>query len=396
MRDRAYSPRRSALGALLAAASLLVTGCLGPTFRVPGAELDRLAQTPPQMRGQAIRAVQQIGRKGRLRPRNEVGADDGSVAGVLPFVRRQHPRGGFGGSGARATTRSRGPTAVRVRGEGRATPGTTTVQVRGEGGGGRRFGGRSGGSGRSGSGSSGGSNSGRGAAIAVAVVVVAVAAIAVGAVAIAATEGYRWDGWVGVDSKHPIHLYRDLDQGRLWLQLGLDQLDPEVAAWADGGLLDGREGHLLGVGRAPLNRRGFALETTAMLSSVDILEDMRDFGGGVRVGVGGFPLQYVGVLAFADIQGASDVVNVRAGGELQAYLPPAGRAHFGLYGEGGWLRSRRDLPEDVVARRGRAFGGGGFLFQIDLTTRMALTARGGLWTTEGRAFPTFGLGFSIY
>lgn len=383
--------RCSAWRPLLIAMVLFSTGCLGPTFRVPGSELDRLAQTPPETRGQSIRAVQQIGRKGRLRPQDEVGADDGSVAIILPVVRHHGPRRGFQRGGPRATTRTSRAT-VRVRGEGRATPGSPTVRVSGGRGSGRRFGG--GRSGRSGGG--GGSDSGRGAAAAVAVVVIAAAAVAIGAVAIAATEGYRWDGWVGVEPQHPIHLYRNSPEGRLWLQLGLDQLDPEVAAWADGGLLDGREGRLLGVGRAPLNRRGFALEASAIMSSVDILEGMRGFGGGVRVGIGGFPLQYLGVLAFADIEGASDVVNVRAGGELQAYLPPAGRAHFGLYGEGGWVRSRRDLPEDVVARRGRAFGGGGLLFQIDLTARMALTARGGLWTTEGRAFPTFGLGFSVY
>lgn len=186
------------------------------------------------------------------------------------------------------------------------------------------------------------------------------------------------------------------DGRRQWLSIRLDQLDPELASWADGARLDGREGQVHGISRAPLNRRGFVLDSSIMLSSLDVLEGRRDFGGGARIGVGGFPIRYLGVLAFADIQGASDIINTRVGGELQGFLPPLGRLHLGLYGEAGWLRSRRDISDEETQRRARAFGGGGLLLQVDLTTRMALTMRGGLWSADRRAFPTFGLGLSIY
>lgn len=172
-------------------------------------------------------------------------------------------------------------------------------------------------------------------------------------------------------------------------------VSPEVAAWADGAILDPDEGRVFQLGRAPLNRRGFTLAASGAGGQLEALAPEGVWGGGVRFGIGGFPIHNLGVQIVTDIQGATGLLNVRFGGELQGFAPALGRANFGLYFEGGIARARRtEESRDFVEASG--YYGGGGIFQVELTTRLSFDVRGGFWTTQGRFYPNFGAGFSIY
>lgn len=172
-------------------------------------------------------------------------------------------------------------------------------------------------------------------------------------------------------------------------------VSPEVAAWADGAILDPDEGRVFQLGRAPLNRRGFALAASGAGGQLETLAPEGVWGGGVRFGIGGFPIHNLGVQIVTDIQGATGLLNVRFGGELQGFAPAMGRANFGLYFEGGIARARRtEESRDFVEASG--YYGGGGIFQVELTTRLSFDIRGGFWSTQGRFYPNFGAGFSIY
>ncbi|MFT5356486.1 MAG: hypothetical protein ACI9KE_003711 [Polyangiales bacterium] len=369
---------------------VFLAGCIGSNYRISGGELDRLAAEPREDRGAALRATQELSFAER-----SVG-DDEEVA--MEEVARIVGREIIGGV-ARATARSRPVRRPRQR---RMSVDAPPVGLRATTERGRSFvsDGSSQGQGslRGGSGgnSGGGGGGGRAGGAAIAIVIVAAYAVGAGILALAASEGARYDGWLQIDGYHRLHLYQNRPGGdRVWIGVPVMDVSPEVAAWADGAILDPSEGRLFQLERSPLNRRGFAISAHGSGSQLYAVTPERVWGGGVRAGIGGFPIHHLGVQVITDIQAATGLLNVRFGGELQGFAPALGRANFGVYFEGGLLRAVRQ-EEDRELTEMNGYYGGGAIFQVDLTTRLSFDMRGGFYTGAGNVYPTFGAGLSVY
>jgi hypothetical protein len=349
-------------------ATLLLVGCLQTTYHVRSDELARLATLPPEDRGERIRSVQELSTRPDTPPADDVELHGPS--GIVPLLVAQRIHATrcqlVGCRGVPAPT----PTPVRLR----ATP----------------VGGSSGGSVSSGSGSSSGSSSSSssgddsiGAAAILAVI--ASVAVAAGVVVVAATEGARHDGWIGVSMDHPIHLYTD--DGH-WISIPAFALEPELAEWADGAVIDASEGNLAELERAPLNRRGLTLGFEGTLLG---LED--GYGGGSRLSAGGFPHRLFGLQLFVDFALRDPLALVRYGAEASVFAPGLARLHLGAYVQAG-NAVYRDAALD--RRTPGFFVSGGGLVQIELTTRLALQLSGGVWAGHGDVRPEFGLGLAVY
>jgi hypothetical protein len=350
--------------------AVLLGGCLQSTYHVRSDELARLATLPPEDRGERIRSVQELGTRPDAPPADDVELHGPS--GVVPLLVAQRIHATrcqlVGCRGVPAPT----PTPVRVR----ATPVGGSVS----GGTSPSSGGTS--SGSSSSGSSSGDDSIGAAAI---LAVIASVAVAAGVVVVAATEGARHDGWIGVSMDHPIHLYTN--DGH-WLSVPAFALEPELAEWADGAVIDASEGNLAELERAPLNRRGWTLGFEGTLLG---LED--GYGGGSRLSGGGFPHRLFGLQFFVDFALNDPLALVRYGAEASVFAPGLGRLHLGAYVQAA-NAVYRDVARDL-RKAGFAASGGG-LVQIELTTRLALQLRGGVWAGHGDVRPEFGLGLAVY
>lgn len=332
-------------------------------------ELARLATLPPEDRGERIRSVQELGTRPDTPPPDDVELHGPS--GIVPLLVAQRIHATrcelVGCRGVPAPT----PTPVRLR----ATP------VGGGGSGGVSSGSSSSGGGSSSSSSSGDDSIGAAAILAV----IASVAVAAGVVVVAATEGARHDGWIGVSMDHPIHLYTN--DGH-WLSIPAFALEPELAEWADGAVIDASEGNLAELERAPLNRRGLTLGFEGALLGLE-----QDYGGGSRLSAGGFPHRLVGLQLFVDFALRDPLALVRYGAEASVFAPGLARLHLGAYVQAG-NAVYRDAALD--RRTPGFFVSGGGLVQIELTTRLALQLRGGVWAGHGDVRPEFGLGIAVY
>lgn len=349
--------------------SVLLGGCLQSTYHVRSDELARLATLPPEDRGERIRSVQELSTRPDTPPADDVELHGPS--GVVPLLVAQRIHATrcqlVGCRGVPAPT----PTPVRVR----ATPVGGSVS-----------GGTGTSSGSTSSGSSSSSSSGDDSIGAAAILaVIASLAVAAGVVVVAATEGARHDGWIGVSMDHPIHLYTN--DGH-WLSIPAFALEPELAEWADGAVIDAAEGNLAELERAPLNRRGLTLGFEgALLGLAD------GHGGGSRLSGGGFPHRLFGLQLFVDFALRDPLALVRYGAEASVFAPGLARLHLGAYVQAG-NAVYRDAALD--RRTPGFFVSGGGLVQIELTTRLALQLRGGVWAGHGDVRPEFGLGLAVY
>lgn len=356
------------------------TGCFQHTYRVSATELDRLAQLPAKDRGERIRALQHVIRHVEAAPPDRTlegprevvddGVADDLVTRIVIAHCLIHVDCGI----------APGPVPhLRFTRQGRAT--TTRVPR----GGAPPRGGRgsSGGSG-GGDGGDGGGLGEAGIAIAVAAAVAVAASVAV----VATIEGKRHDGWVHVGAAHPIHLYNRAGE---WLTVPAYALEPELAAWADGAILDAEDGELSHLERAPLNRRGFSLGYGGGLMGIG--GDERPFGGGARLELGGFPHHNLGLGLFVDFAMSSRRSLVRYGGEAQVFAPSLRGVHLGAYFQGGRAVHRDHLE---AWRDPRPFLGAGGLLQVEITTRLALHLRGGAWTGHGAWRPEAWVGLAVY
>ncbi|MBA2542904.1 MAG: hypothetical protein H0V17_24875, partial [Deltaproteobacteria bacterium] len=205
-------------------AALLIGGCAANSYRIPPSELQRLAQTPPEQRGQKVRVIQEIGSGTVTNPTERVGPDTQII--FVPQINistgPRYSRGSYGG------------------------------------GGGIRGGKIGGGGGSGGSGSDG-------KAAAIAIIVLA----AIGLFVVAGVEGSRFDGWAGLHPMHPVHLIGK-DGG--YTIMPLAWIDPAAAEWTDKAVIRPDQGPWTQLERAPLWRTGPSLSMyagTGTLSSAD-------------------------------------------------------------------------------------------------------------------------------
>jgi len=334
-------------------AALLVGGCAASTYRIPPNELERLAQTPPEARGQKVRVVQEIGSGTTVSNTERVGPDTQII--FMPqiniyssprYQRGSHIGGGSGIKGGKI---------------------------------------------------SGGSGS-DGKAAAIAVIILAAVAL----FAVAGVEGSRYDGYVQLHPMQPVHL---IGKDGSYTVMPLAWIDPLAAAWTDKAIVRPTDGPWHELGRAPLDRQG---PTYGMYAGTGTLRSaLGDNGAGPAFTIQGgyFFNQYVGLLAdimFAWRQNQVDdtLFESRYMLELQVMPLQAGILHAGGYVAGGLAYRFEDNV--IGGNNGSEAYSAGAQLQLDINTRIALTARAGL--TKAHEANGFGLdrmtdlifGLSVY
>ena len=347
---------RSWSASLALAAAFLLGGCLSSAHFVPRDELTRIAQLPPEQRGQELRVLQGVfgAAPGRGYERAPVLVDPASavIAGARTHARHQRMF-----RGARRAIESRGSNDDS-RSDGR------DADARGS-------------SSRSSSRGGGGPDLGEGGGMVVAVIIavaVVTAGITVTAV-LAATEGSRYDGYVRVSPEHP--LYLDMSDGRRLL-VPLAMLTPQDAYYATQAMIEPRDGpYWTELGRRPLDRVGpaFALDFGASGTA-----SAGTWWPQIRVGFGGFFLQQLGVFAsFSSVFGSQDglLLNLRYGAEVQGYPLELSPFSLGIYAS-AFDNHRAHEDATLGLQEEHAFGwSAGIVMQLEVSTRMAVTLRGG-------------------
>jgi hypothetical protein len=223
------------------------------------------------------------------------------------------------------------------------------------------------------------------------------------AVGLAFSEGARWDGWVRVHPEQPVHLYAPNGQ---YLYVPLAALSPEHAAWAEEAIIAEDESPLFQqTERAPLDRTGFTYGVD--LGGGGVATAHRGYAPMGFLGhmqFGGFPWNELGLmgtigLGWADDREGDALFNTRIAFEMHYYPFEFGIARPGVFMMAGDLFHDEDTPEGPESGH-RFLAGGGANLQLELTTRLALTLRGGVAAVgsgEGTvALPEVSLGLSVY
>jgi len=176
-------------------------------------------------------------------------------------------------------------------------------------------------------------------------------------------------------------------------------LDPETAAFADHAVVRPNEGPWREVSRAPLERHwtyGMYFGQGSYASAVD---NKTGFGFATEIQGGYFPEQHYGLVANAflgwrDSPTGGTLFESRFLAEVQALPLDVGPLHMGVYGGVG----EAYRAEDVVQDNGKSSLAltGGAMFQLELHTRLALTARLGEAYAHGENMQDILLGLSVY
>jgi hypothetical protein len=320
--------------------SLLLTGCLTSTHVLPAGELHRLASLPPEERGRSVRVVQ--GFSGAEQPPEAPRVSAGAVI-VAPGPAHLGPRHGHGYGYGYGYAR---PSAKSAKDEAKWW--------------------------------------------------IAIAAIT--AVGLAVTEGARFDGWVELHPSHPVHLY---GPGGEWSWVPLAQLDAGTAAWARKSFVREEEGPWRRLGRAPLNRVGFTYSLLLGAAEVEAFDGIERPGFMSHIQVGYHPLQQLGLLFDTGLgwrtdRDYSDIFHSRYSFEIQALPLALGRLHAGGFFQVGAAYRFEDFPDGTGVDRARWLLAAGGMAQLEITTRLALTVRGGVDVIGGARGGELTAGVSIY
>lgn len=348
-------------------------GCLSNEYVIPKQELARLAQLPPEQRGQSVQVVQNIGDRraeaidttqpppqqqpyaqdqgygqqpdGYVDQGPNVGVGVMIVAPFPPPLVPPLPGPGFGphvGHGLRGPAGALPGRAAPVAPRRPGTPGTGGSKPRGGG--------------------------GKDDLVALIVVVAVLATIGM-----VATEGARYDGNVAMYPWQPVHLK---DANGAEREVPLAQLTAaDVASASQAVVMDDEGWGMMRLGRRPLDHKGFAfkMDLGGMYSSTSSLSAN---GFGTNIQLGYFPHRTFGLLGTWAFAGGSDSNGdsfTRNNLALEAQVFPVSiwRLHLGGFGHGG-----TQYADDALGgkRQGAAFGGG-LILELALTTRLALTAR---------------------
>jgi hypothetical protein len=344
--------------AVALAASVFATGCASSTYKIPGYELQRLSQQPPETRTQHVRVQQELS-DADVGPAQPVTAETQIV--FFPHIniygaherRRYYQSGstwGNGGSGGGAPTSRGGTSGLKMNG------------------------------------------GGDGKAAAIAVLVVAAVAL----VAVAAVEGSRFDGYAQLHPMHPIYLV-GRDGGRVVLPAAW--IDPQTAAWARYGLVRRNEGPWNQLERAPLDREGWNYSMFAGIGTFESADGDKDNGTATTIQLGYFPAHPIGIVGsifFGWRQNAVDetLFESRYTLELQGYPIHTGPFQVGGYLGGGAAYRFEDGIDGGNSGSTALIGGG--MLQLDINTRIALTARMGLTHAHNERMTDAMVGISVY
>lgn len=377
MLERSVGVTRMVLLAFTSSASF---GCLSNEYRISTVELARLTQLPPEQRGERVRVVQELGEDRPATydavhwPSSAAAPPAPAASAAAPYPPAVEPPAPqvytsiefnwTGGASPRPTAGSGGGLGTGSPVPGQAQP-RRSSRSGGGGGGGFNF---------SGNGGGGGGGNGAEALVVLAVVVVAVAVMA--AAGLFVTEGMRYDGFVRLLPNQPLHLIDHAGGERV---VALGDLYPEDLLGISQATVIKNEGHGPAfIGRAPLDRKGFAFKLDFGPVQATFDPDYTLAGLGSNIQFGYFPAQRFGLLTSMSLTGGTDgnrdstFARHSLGLEAQVFPVRLGRLHLGLQAHGGMTLASA-LDDDV--RSGPAWGGGA-LVEIDLTTRMGFTIRG--------------------
>ncbi|HEU4732046.1 MAG TPA: hypothetical protein VFT22_29320 [Kofleriaceae bacterium] len=336
-------------------ASILVSGCGVNSYRIPPSELARIAQLPPEARGEHVRVIQEL------------------VASDVPAAPPVSDQ-------TEVIIAPRVDVAVGVSGGGGGGH-------RGYGGGGQFGGAKIGGAGNDGK------------AAAVAILFLAATALVTAAV----VEGSRFDGWARLHPMHPVHL---LGRDGGYTVMPLAWIDPGAARWADTAVVRSTEGPWLSLERAPLSREGLTYGMYGGIGSLRSADGTTETGPAWTVQLGVFPTQQIGILAslffgWRDNQLGATLFETRTTAEVQAMPVQLGILHLGLYGGAGFAHRFEDairLPGGgLVAGDETSLAlVGGAMLQLDINTRVALTGRLGIARAHDEEMHDVLIGISVY
>jgi hypothetical protein len=343
------------LVAVVVAGLLIASGCGANTYRIPNSDLQRLAAMPPEARGQQVRVIQDMTDSDV--PATQPVTTDTQVV-IVPNITITHDRSRGGWSG----------------------------------GGGSRWGSRGGRWGGGGGKSSGGGSASDAKAAAVAFIVIAAVAL----FAIAAAEGSRFDGWAQLHPMHPVHLFGK-DGG--YTVMPLAWIDPGTAAWADKAIVRRSEGPWREYGRHPLHRTGPTYSMYGGLGSLRSAHGDLAMGPAFTIQAGYFPAQQIGVVGsiffgWRDNQALETLFESRYTLELQVMPVAAGALHAGFYAGAGAAYRFEDGVRN--GNSGSTALTGGAMLQLDVNTRIALTARLGLAKAHEERMTDVLFGVSVY
>ena len=347
--------------ALVLATALPLGACGTTTYQISASELQRLATLPPEQRGQNVRVVQQL--------------SDADVGAPQPVNTETQivffPTIVVDSGGGRRRGGGWGPNAT--------TPHGST--------------GHGGGQGGVHAGSSGGSSgAGDGKAEAIAIVVLAVTALVVAAV----IEGSREDGFAQIHPMTPLYL---TGQDGSSVVMPLAALDPDSAAFSRYGYIRSNETPWHWNGRAPLDRAGFTYAVLAGTGTFTSADGSKNSGTATTIQFGFFPEQHIGIVSslffgWRDNNAAQTLFETRYTLEADGYLAQAGPVHFGLYaGGGGASRLEDGIPGGNASSLALL---GGAQIQLDINTRLALTARFGQTYAHDERMTDLLFGLAVY
>jgi hypothetical protein len=336
--------------AVVLAGSLIASGCAANSFRIPPSELERLTGVPPEARGERVRVIQEV------------------VASEVPA--------------APPVTRETQVVIVPQVG--------VSVGV-----GGPRHGGGFGGLRGPGGKIGGAGSDGKAAAVAATALVTA-----------AVIEGSRFDGWARLHPMHPVHL---LGKDGGYTVVPLAWLDPDAVAWTETAVVRPTEGPWLELDRAPLSRQGLAYGVYGGAASLRSIDGDTATGPAWTVQLGYFPIEPFGVLAsvffgWRTTQRGVTLLDTHYTAEVQFLPVQLGILHAGPYVGLGTAYSFEDRTREDGGSGNLAFGGndaafamtGGAMLQLDVHTRVALTARLGVADAHGDTTRELLLGVSVY
>ena len=350
-------------------------GCLSNGYVIPQTELARLAQLPPEQRGQRVQVAQNLGdRRGdaidttQPPPAPAPVYDQGQIAAPPP---EGYVEGGVEPNVGVGIIIAPGPPLIPpllpgprfVGGSGPGPRGPTSGPM-------GRTAPRGGGKPASKLGGGNGKDD------LIALLVVLALAATVGMIA---TEGARYDGHVAMYAWQPVHLQDGNGQER---EVPLAQITPaDAATTTKAEVMDDEGWGLLRLGRRPLDRKGFAFKMDVggfHSSSSNLAAD----GTGLNLQFGYFPLHQVGVLGAWSFSGGSDSASKtfsRNNLALEAQVFPMGiwRLHLGGFGHVGV-----QYADDASGTRNGTALGGGLALEIGLTARLALTLRADYTTAK--------------
>jgi hypothetical protein len=402
---RSLRGRVSARGLVLLAMAFGVqatSGCLSNEYRIQKDELRRLAELPPEARGQGVRVGQRLGeRRGdavespeRYGPQEQLSVQlnlgGGSGDGSSPAGRGgPAPSGGWRPGGGPGDVRGVPGSGVNAGAAGgfRGAPSGGAFHGAPAGGGFHGAPAPSGGGGGGGLSlpSGGGGNGGD---VLVVLVLAVIIGAAVATVVLAASEGVLYEGHAEMAPEQVIHI-EGPDGGHDVL---LAALTREEAAAADSALVMDDEGYgLRRLDHAPLDRKGgvFRFE---LGGGVFNFGAVRASGLVSHAEAGYFPTSHFGLLFDLGLESGSpdpsccvgpavvaddSLTRISLGLEMQALPLALGPLHLGAFAGAGVA-----IAGPAGVKESGPMGSAGALLELDLTSHMALTVRGAASTAR--------------